>query len=191
MAIRDVEEYLEWEKQRTGFMSNLVKTINPVAAVGFLALLIFGAYAITSSKINPNYIYVTLAAVVILILFKTDKREKEPIPENVMKIIATTLMRRKIGGPEYPNGTIINPNGYCKMRFMGEWGSDYKPWKWEMGFEIIYANGLKETRLVILNPYEGYVTGIVKKPSGYTGEDSNDLKVLMPLQLTTKDEKPK
>jgi len=188
---RDLTEYAEWESNRNSFWTNFKKNVNPIVVIGFIAIVLIGSYAITQSEINPMYVYALLGVILVVIILKTDRgKEKQPIPENVIKIIGLALMKRKIG-VEYPNGTIITPLGYCKMRFQGDWGQPYGVWKWEVGFSIVYPTGLKETVLVIFHPYEGYITGIVGKAAGYKGEDSNDLKVLMPLSLAVQEEKPK
>ena len=191
MGSRDVEEYISWEKDRNSFWSGFRKSVNPITMLGFVALIVVGIYMVSNSKINPTYVYIAIALVTILIITRSKKPvEKEPIPENVSKIIALASMRRKIG-KEFPNGTIVTPLAYCRMRYEGEWGSPFRPWKWEIGFSIVYPTGLKETQLILVHPFEGYLTGIVKKPAGYSGEESHDLKVLLPLQIGVQDEKAK
>lgn len=185
---RELQEYYEWEKEKNSFMTNFKKTLSPVTVIGFLALILVAYWMINNSKINPMYLFIPLGVIIIIVFFKADKvRDKQPIPDHIMEIIGTSLMRRKIG-TVYPIGTIINPNGYGRIRWMGEWGQAFNAWKWEQGFNIIYPDGRRKTIKVIFEPFEGYITGKVGCPAGYNGEESTDLKVLMPLQLAVKDE---
>lgn len=190
---RDLEEYESWEKSRNSFWENFKKSISPIALFGFVGLVFFGWYMVSKSDINPTWVFIITGAILALIIFRTDKaKQKEPIKENVIKIIAKALLERKIEEDgELPIGTVVQSLPYCKMRYEGEWGQPFRPWKWEVGFRVTYAKGNKETWIVILHPFDGYITGIVRKSSGYSGEESNDLKVLMPLQLAVKEEKAK
>ena len=188
---QDTDSYSDWEKRRNSFWVNLQKSITPVAIVGFLALILVGAYLVTKKDINPNYVYLTIVGVVVLLIFKADRsKDKQPIPEHVIKIIGYAQMRRKIGGIEYPTGTLINPTPYCQMVYEGEWGTPFRPFKWEVGFKVIFPNGLKQTHLAKFHPFDGYITGIRKAPAGYTGDESKDLKIIMPMNLQVQDVKP-
>lgn len=188
---KDIEDYKDWDRSRNSFWTNLQKSITPIAIIGFLALVLVGAYLVSQQKVNPNYVYFTIAGVIILIIMKADRsKDKQPIPENIIKVIGYAQMKRKIGGPEYPTGTLINPTPYCQMVYEGEWGTPFRPFKWEVGFKVIYPNGLKQTHLVKFHPYDGYITGIKKADAGYTGDESKDIKVIMPMSLQVQDVKP-
>jgi hypothetical protein len=186
MATRDVNEFFDWERKKSSWSSNLLKSITPGQVIALALILLLGIYLISSNKANNNYIYFGIGIAIILILLRGKKVEqKEPIPENVIKIIGNKLMQRKIG-TELPWGTRVHSTSYCAMRFMGEWGTPFMPWKWEVGFLVIYPNGKKEHWNVRFHPYEGYITKITKERAGYTGDESNDLKVLNPPQMVVK-----
>lgn len=190
--MKDLDEYEQWYRNRSSYWENFKKSVSPVIVIGFLVIVLLGAYLISSAKVNPVYIYLIAGVILIVIIFKAGRaKEKLPIPENIIKIIGLSLMKRKIGTPEFPNGTMISPTPYCKMRFEGEWGQAFKPWKWEVGFNILYPNALKETVLVVFHPYDGYITGIVGQPAGWKAEKANDLKIMMPMQMSVQEEKPK
>jgi hypothetical protein len=159
--------------------------------LGFGALFILGWYMMSKTDVNKTYIFAVIGIFLLVIILRTNKAiDKQPIPENIIKIIGANLMRRKVGvESNFPTGTIVTPTGYCKMRFEGEWGQPFKPWKWEVGFKVIQPTGLKKTVLVLFHPYEGYITGIEAKPAGYGGE-LGDLKVLIPQIVKDEPKKP-
>jgi hypothetical protein len=191
VGTQDVEQYIEWEKSQNSMLTNFVKQVSPAHIIGLFALVIMGIYLITTKVANQKWILGAIALVVVVMLFRREKaKEKKPIPENVIKIITQRLMDRKIG-IEYQNGTKIELNGYCKLRYQGEWGGFYMPWKWEVGVTITETNGLRRTVLVILEPYEGFITGIVEKPAGYKGDESTDIKVIIPTQVKVEETKEK
>lgn len=191
MNSRDYNDLVRWEKNRNSAWTNFKKSMTPVTVFAFLALFILGYWMFTTSKVNPNVSMLVMGAVVVVILMRGSKKiEKEQIPENIAKGIVESLMRRKIG-IEYPHGTQIFVMDVCSTRYEGEWGQPFRPWKWEVGVLVIYPDGLRRTKLVRLHPYDGYLTKITEESAGYSGQDSKDLKVMMPYQLTTKEEKPK
>lgn len=189
---RAVKEYEDWENSQNSMWNNLMKNLLPIHVIAFFALIIFGVYLVQSNSINKNYALVAIGFVVIVMLFKgQSKREREPIPEGRIKVICNIEMQRKIGSPEFPTGTIIQVGPYCGMRYEGEWGKPFVPWKWEVGVKVRYPDSRKEDLLVILHPYDGYITKIMRMPAGYTGQESTDLKVLLPTQFEIKEDKPK
>lgn len=155
--------------------------------IGFLFLVY---YLLEYKKIDAKTIVIAEGIIIAIIIARLMAiPEEQVIPEGVIKIIGNNIMKRKIGGLEYPNGTIIVPAPYCKLRYMGEWGTPFAPWKWEVGFYVTYPNKLKKDILLIFHAKEGYITGIVERPEGYWGQDSNDLKIMMPGQVVITDQK--
>lgn len=184
---KDYQDYLAWEKGKNSAFSNIQKSMQPIHLIAIVLLIIAGIYLLQQKTQNKSLIMGAIIVVVLILIFKANRnREKEPIPENIAKLLATGFLERKIG-VEFEQGTQIESLVYCKLRYQGDWGSDYKPWKWELGFMLRKPEGKREQIKLIMHPYEGYLTGIVKEPSGYTGQDSNDLKVLFP-QVTIKDD---
>jgi len=187
---RDLSDYIAWEKNRNSFFTNLKKSMNASYIIVLLGIIIFAFVAIQTANVNKNIIYLGLVLVIVAVLWRSRKTDKEPIPEPIIKVLAMLNMERCVS-KEYPTGTIVTILPYCKMRYEGDWGAPFKPWKWEVGIRVTYPDLRKEELLVILHPYDGYVTGKVKMPAGYTGEHSHDLKVLLPTQFALKDDKPK
>lgn len=185
-ANADLKEYIAWEKKQNSFWANITKSMNASHAFAFAGLILFSIYLVSKADVNKNLVYIGVIVIVIAIIWKNYKKEKDPIPEPIIKIIAEQNMSRST---DFPAGTKIEPMAYCKMRYEGEWGAPFRPWKWEVGFRVHYPDFREEEILVILNPYDGYVTGKIKKPTGYTGEESHDLKVLLPTSFTVKEEK--
>lgn len=180
MQNKDLAEYYEWEKKRNSWLTNLAKTFTPIHLIVLVLLIVLGIYLITSKPGNKNYIIAAIVGIVIIAIISSRRAvQKELIPEHIIKIIAANYMERKIQ-KEYPLGTIISPMIYCKLQWMGEWGQPFQPWKWNVGFKIIKPSRGQEQVRVLMHPYEGFITGIVKEPAGYTGQDLNDLKVLFP-----------
>jgi hypothetical protein len=166
--------------------------MGPGYIVAMLAIVAFAIYIFEYVQgINKNVVIIGLAAGFIAIVYRsTRKPDKEPIPEPIIKVIAWLNMNRSIG-TDFPYGSEIEPMPWCKMRYEGDWGAPFRPWKWEVGFRVIYPDYRKEEVLVILHPFDGYVTGKVKQPAGFTGLESHDLKVLLPVQFQMKEDKPK
>jgi len=185
---RDLEEYNSWEESQNSVWTNIRKSMTPIHLIGLVVLLMFSFYMLNQSGINKNLVFVAIGVVIFFIIWRgTGKKEKIPIPENVIKIISLRLMKRKVLN-EYPYGTQIYSLPYCGLRYQGEWGGEFKPWKWEVGIKIITPPGLKKDLLVCLHPYDGYITKIMDMPSGYDGKASSDLKVLMPTSFTVQKE---
>jgi len=185
----DYEEYLIWERSRNSPFSKLKKYIKWYHYLMIILFLAFIYYLLEYQKVDAK-ILVSFEGIIIAIIIARilSAPTQKVIPENVIKIIAKRALERKIGnGGEFPQGTQIEPLAYCRLRYMGEWGSDYVPWKWEVGFKVIYPNGLKKDIVVIMHVYEGYITGIKEVPEGYTGQQSKDLKVLIPSQIVQKE----
>ena len=186
---RDLEDFLQWERAQNSLWANIKKTMSPLHMVALLWLLVAVFYLIERGEMKQEYVYFGALFILGLILLRAKKATKQkPIPENVIKKLAGMQMRRKIGGDEYPSGTQIFTTPHCGMRYEGEWGQPFRPWKWEVGIKVLYPNGLIKYELVCLEPYEGYITKIVRKRAGYDGEESNDLKILLPQQLFIKEE---
>jgi hypothetical protein len=180
MGVRDLKEAKDWESSQNSAFANLKRNISPFQLLAVAGLFVLAYYLLLKSGLNKNFVFGCLIAVVIFIIWKSDmKQKKVPIPENIIKIICLNLMRRKIGG-EYPNGTMIMTLPYCGLLYQGAWGLSWKEWKWEVGVRIIYPDYLKEDLVVCLHPYEGYITKIYEMPAGYTGQESQDVKILTP-----------
>lgn len=187
---RDLQEAFDWQERRNSWITNFFKNAQPIHIIGLALISLVGIYLISTKSVNNYVVYAALGVIVLLIIFRSKKAEdKIPIPENIIKIVGEQLMKRKVGR-ELPWGTTIHSVLYCGMRYEGEWGSPYKPWKWEVGFVCLYPDYLKKVILVRFHPYEGYITKITEMPAGYTGQESNDLK-LMPINLLIKDDMKK
>jgi len=186
---RDVEEYLEWERSQTSTWNWIKKNLQPVHMFAIVIIMFFAWYLLENDKVNPNMVLGGVVLVIILIIYKGKKaEERKPIPINVMQALCLRHLKREIGR-SYPRGTLFFPLGRFRMRFQGNWGEKYSPWKWEIGFRLIYPDGLRKDILYIADTWDGIITGAVEKPMGYTGQESTDLKVLLPMQLVSKEEK--
>jgi len=192
--VRELKEFEEWDNQRSSTWTNFKKSLTPIHMIALVALAIFGYYLINQAQSTSNQktfvIGGIVVVVIVLILRGQLGKQKEPIPEDKIKAISEQLMKRKIGN-EYPFGTVILPTLYCSLRFQGEWGQAFAPWKWEVGFRILYPDYKYEEVVVVLHCYEGYITRIKKVPAGYSGDDSNDVKVLLPTQFAIQSTVPK
>lgn len=178
---RDLTEYNEWSSSQDSALTNLKRNLGPFQLIGLIAIFLIAFKVLTDSGINKNYVYITLIGIVVVLFWMTNKKPSLlPIPENVIKIITLSLMKRKIGN-EYQSGTQIITLPFCKLR---QWGTPFVHlpvyWKWEVGVRVITPRGLKKDLLVILHPFEGYITGIIDMPSGYSGGESHDIKINTP-----------
>lgn len=189
---KDLEEYNEWESARGSFWSNFKKSFTPFHAVSLAALILLGFYLLqTTSGSVRNLIFGVMILVVLVMIWRgKEKTEKVPIPKHIASFLACRYLTKQVG-TEYPFGTQIVRMQYGSLRYEGEWGAPFRPWKWEVGIKIIYPNRRIEYVLVALHPYDGYITKILGKPAGYFGEESTDLKVLIPSTLTIQEEKAK
>ena len=187
---RDLNEYLEWDDSQNSGLSNFKKNLKPIHLILLVLLVIVGIYLLRQNTINKNFVIGGIFVVIAIFLWKGQKKEKEPIPENIIKIITVRLMKRKIG-IEYPYGTEIRTLPYCHMRKMGEYGQDYKPWKLEVGVRIIQPNRLKKDLRVTLHPFDGYIEKIEKMEAGYDGTESSDVKIVPTQFITMQPEQPK
>lgn len=191
MVSRDLEDFLRWEESRNSYFKNLMRKATPIHFITLALLALIAIYIFSTKTTGSNaFILVGVGAALLLIFTRGKEVAKEPIPEHIIKIIGIMAMKRKVGrDSELPWGTIVNSVLYCKLRFQGEWGSAFMPWKWEVGFKIIKPNGSRAVVLGIFHPYDGYLTGIIKCGGGYTGEESSDLKVIYPKITITEENK--
>lgn len=178
----ELQEYLEWENNKNSFFSQVKKELSIIQIIALGGVMYLVWYMLKNGQKYQTWGVILGAIVLIVILLKPKKKvQNEPIPDHIIKIIAQKLMNNKIGVEnEYPQGTIVKVMDYCKLRFQGEWGLDYKPFVWEVGATVTYPDKLKKEVLISLNPYFGYITGIREMRTGYNGNTSPDLKVLMP-----------
>lgn len=188
VSSRDLEDYLKWEHDRNSFFVNIQKSMSPTYVIFLLAIVALAIYLLSSSGTNKTIVYIGLVVLIIAVIWRSKKKERTPIEEPVIKVIVMMNMERSIG-KEYPAGSSVSPLPYCHRRVWGTWGEIFHEWKWEVGVKIRYPDYREEDLLVTADPYEGHIIGKVKKPEGYTGEISNDLK-LVPVNFFV-DSKPK
>jgi len=191
MGSRDLEEYMAWDKAQHSTWGWMKKNLQPVHMFGIIVLCFFGWYLIENEKTSPHLVLGAITIVILLVIFKGRKAEKgKPIPLPVMTAIASQYLKREIGR-RFPSGTIIPPTPFFSMRFQKKGlGEAFAPWKWEIGFRLIYPGGLRKDLLVIADPWEGVITGSKEIPEGYNGQQSKDVSILMPTQIIEKEEKP-
>lgn len=189
---RDMKEYEAWLDDQNSPFTQFKRNINFVQIIALIGALYLAWYMIKNGGSNSKWYLIGLAVVILIILFKKPKQvEQEPIPEHVIKILAKIQLERKIGHDvEFPTGTRIDMMPECSMRFQGEWGQAFAPWKWEVGFRAKTIDGLEKDYLCILHPYKGYITGIKFMKYGYDGTISNDMKILMPTMMRPAEGQP-
>lgn len=177
---RDVEDYVNWQKNQDSALNNLKKNINPLHLIGLIIVFLIAYKVLTDSGINKNFIFFGLIALVIFILWVSQKKgPRTPIPENVIKQITVEILKRKIP-TEFAPGTQIVCLNYCHLVRTGVWGISWTFKEWEVGVKIIKPSGLRKDILVYLEPFEGFITRIRDMPTGYTGNESQDLKIVTP-----------
>lgn len=180
---RDYEELQLRESARNSPFVNFLKASGPAVILAFVLLILLGWYVISRSKVNPYFVLGLIFLLIIIMILRRGKKEKEIIPLNQICMMALAVMERRIGFI-YPVGTRIYPGPFAKMRWEGiGWGELMRPWKWEVGMRIIFRDGLEKEVLILMDPYEGICTGVIDKPAGYTGELAKDYKVLVPQPI--------
>lgn len=189
---RDLQDYEEFMKNQNSPFSQFKKNINAVQIIALVGAIYLAWYMLKSGGPNAKWYLIGLGVIILAIIFKPNKKpDLEPIPENVIKQLARIQIARKIGhDTEFPVGTTISMTPECNLRFQGEWGQPFAPWKWEVGFVAKFKDGLIKDYLAILHPYRGYLTGIKFMKYGYDGTTSNDLKVLMPTMFRPEGQNP-
>ena len=145
-------------------------------------LLFFGAvavalyYAYTHGGIGKNLIGVILVAgVVWWLVFRGKENPNYFLTEQEAKIALFAALRYKQynsydGNYEIQPGDRIMPLMGARLRYV-----DGKPRKWEVGFEVKKANGLRMIYSGEIDGWTGYLIGIIERPAGYTGQESPDI----------------
>ena len=181
----DEEAWKEWranrdKKARFDF-SKTLKNLTFVQIIGIVVLIILGNYLWNRPDVNKTILMAVAIGGLLLFLWnKVRYQEKEIVEERVIKQECLYLMKNKVGySKEFQAGTAIYLTPYCRSRWsISESTGVAKPFRWEVGFEAIYPNGLKKDYFALFTPYEGVCIGIVKAPTGYDATDSPDIKVV-------------
>lgn len=185
MNNRDLKDYENFLSEQNSYFTQFKRNINVIQLLALAGALYLAWYMIKTGGPNTKWYLGGLGIVILVILFKPKpKIELEPIPENVIKILAKIQLERKIGhDTELPVGSKLRMKLEGAIQWQGEWGQPFAPWKWGVGFTVEYPDGLQKDFVCLLHPYKGYITGIKFMKYGYDGQELNDLKVLMPTMF--------
>lgn len=182
-----LKAYEAWLEKRNSWKSKFMKDINPIQLLALFGAFFLAWYMLKNLGPQSKWYIIGLAVIIVIIILKPNKPEElEPIPEDMIKVLAKIQLDRKIGyDTELPTGCEIQMGLECAIQWQGEWGQAFVPWKWGVFFSVKYPNGLVKDFLCLLHPYRGYITGIKPMRYGYDDKWLNDLKVLMPSMFKT------
>jgi hypothetical protein len=179
-APRDLEEVVEFEKSRMSPLRSFLASMSPVHLIFIMLLLIYSIYLIRNTQINKNLIFGGVLVVALIVWFGFNKtKEKEPIPEHILKNMCLRAMKRKIGY-EFPYGTQFFIIPYFHMRYQGYWGEGFNPFKSETAVRVCYPDGRRKDVMVIWQPFKGTILRIKPIAAGYRADEGKDLQVITP-----------
>lgn len=175
------EEYKKYKEKENSWSYKLSKNIKPSYLFIFLVVIIFFNSQVTSGKINRETFFLVLIPSVIIVLFFLIKShsEKELIPEPILvQFVYEELEKMRKEGIRLPTE--------CKIKVLLQGGMVWKenfvtgfsgPTKKEIGFEII-QKGYSRKGIASIDPYTGYFWGFRLAPMGYTGNETQDEKIV-------------
>lgn len=192
MNNRDLKDYEGFLENQNSWFSQFKRNLNVIQLIALVGALYLGWYMLKNGGPNGKWYLIGVGVIVLIIILRPGKKQElEPIPENVIKILAKIQLQRKIGhDTELPPGSEVRMKLEGAMQWQGEWGQPFAPWKWGVGFVVKYPDGLEKEYVCLLHPYKGYITAIKFMKYGYDGQDLNDLKVLMPSMFKQEGQQP-
>ena len=142
---------------------------------------------------NPNWLFITIGAVIILwILSLMRTEEKKPLPRHIAEKIALNDLNRLVSlNSAYPHGTKAIATGVFKAHHMDS--GDDKGWKldkYNFGFKIKIPGRSDNHVIYQMNPYPpGDCQGIVDIQIPWTGEDIKDYQIIVPERTIIEDKR--
>lgn len=173
------EEYKKYKEQENSWTYKLSKNIKPAYLFVFFALVIFFNSQVTSGKINRETFFIVLIPLVIVLLFFLIKShsEKRLIPEPILKQFVKEELEKKKGS-ELPFDCKIKVSLQSGMVWKENFVTGFSgPTKKEIGFEMI-RSGYSRKGIASIDPYTGYFWGFRWAPMGYTGNETQDEKIV-------------
>jgi len=177
---KSYEEYKREKKGGVQFISRIVGNLQAVHVVSIILLILVGNQIMKTEGTSKTVLSVVVGALALFIFLNLQKKKpREVLSEEAVKEIAREALINKIMATrEFPQGTSIRPSIYCKLCYWGEAWDSPSPWKWEVGFFIEEPGKVAKEVKVIMNPWDGGISGIVAVPQGYDGTISYDLKIV-------------
>lgn len=171
-------EYEKTESRWTIFLSNL--SIGKIIVFVILLLIVF---SVTNKKdIDPSYnkiIYGGLLAVIAYMYFKPSKDRKLLERWEAAGLAQRELNRMKRDG-EFPFDSVVKVKPASKLREQDDLVTGQSgPVSWDIGFsEMVHGKKYIREGVISVHPYSGSITGVRFMPTGYTGNENPDVRVV-------------
>lgn len=176
-------EEIVQEYQSRGNLTNFLSKLSMPQVVGII-LVVFILTSLYKSNVDPKYhivAYLGFILIIAALYFKPDKR-KRLLPRYVAAQIAQDeldrMVREGISMP-YDSKCYVMAASQVKHKDDLITGEGGVPLSWAIGFyEKVHGSEYKKEGVIYIHPYDGIVTGINWLPTGYSGTETKDIKVV-------------
>ena len=171
MAQEEVErEYEDVKKRRKG-ISKFISNLSDWQIIAILGAVIAVVFYVSSKDVDKKNSFILIFAVVAMIILFSKKSEKMNfVTEEIAKRIAVDVIESKKDDFHLPPDAEIVPTNFCRLE-----RKNFEPYEWHVGIKIETREGKIDYWRVDIEPYEAIITGIVRVPMGFDGDEKPDV----------------
>ena len=156
------KEYEEVREKKE--FSKLITNLATWQFISILILIILFGYLL-KTKSDKYQLFIIGFAIIMIFLYSQKKSPKGLIDKSLAKKIAV------LGLEEEKEDYYISPDVSFTPKFCYLQYHNGEPFKWHVGVKIEDNSGYIDNWRVIIHPYEGIITGIVRELTEFEGNE--------------------